>query len=119
MLLAVPLFSATRETVGFNTLARCDIQPFSTEVVALVETFADQATVSIKNLRLFRELQTMRKRDVAIAEVLGVINRSRDQEHSVTQSIDDPRHATVYAVTSVEPVHVLNAADGELYREVM
>ena len=55
-LLATPLM---REGVpiGAILIRRTEVRPFTTEQVALLETFADQAVIAIENVRLFSELQ--------------------------------------------------------------
>src|SRR5260370_1478956 len=55
-ILAVPLL---REAVpiGVILIRRTEIRPFSNKQIALLQTFADQAVISIENVRLFKDLE--------------------------------------------------------------
>jgi signal transduction histidine kinase/HAMP domain-containing protein len=55
-LLVTPLY---REGQPFGTilLRRKEVRPFSEREIALLQTFGDQATIAIENVRLFREIQ--------------------------------------------------------------
>src|SRR5207253_2786823 len=69
--------------VGLMAVWRTEVQPFTDEQVALLETFADQAVIAIENARLFQELNDSNtslkealERQTATAEVLQAISRS-------------------------------------------
>jgi class 3 adenylate cyclase len=55
--LIVPLL---RDGVGFGsmTLSRHDVKPFSSDEIALVETFAAQAAIAVENVRQFKALES-------------------------------------------------------------
>jgi PAS domain S-box-containing protein len=54
--LAVPLLRGDTE-IGFFTLLRVHVAPFSDKEIELATTFADQAVIAIENARLFDELR--------------------------------------------------------------
>jgi GAF domain-containing protein len=55
-ILAVPMFRGG-DLVGAMFLWKGEVQPFSAQQIALLETFADQAVIAIENARLFYELE--------------------------------------------------------------
>ncbi len=69
----VPLIHGT-EAIGLITLFRKEINPFSKDEIALVETFAAKAVIAMENVRQFKELQTRLAREAATREVLQVIS---------------------------------------------
>jgi GAF domain-containing protein len=64
-LLAVPLVKDER-LVGSIAVYRREVQPFTDQQTALVQTFADQAVIAIENVRLFKELEVA-NRELAAA----------------------------------------------------
>jgi GAF domain-containing protein len=92
-LLAVPLLR-DETALGAIAIWRRDVQPFSDQQIALVETFADQAVIAIENVRLFKELEA-RNRDLTEAleqqtstsEILRVISSSPTDVQPVFDTI--------------------------------
>jgi len=74
-LIGVPLTRGD-EIVGVLILRRSEPRPFTPEHIDLLETFADQASVAIENVRLFNETKEALETQTAIGDVLGVLSRS-------------------------------------------
>jgi GAF domain-containing protein len=115
--LAVPLM---REGVciGFITLQRHTVRPFTTKQIELVETFADQAVIAIENARLFDEVQARTgevqeslEYQTAISGVLNVISRSPAQIGPVLDAIA----ATAQHLCRSERVLIFQFADGRAH----
>ena len=77
--LAVPILKGA-DLLGVMILNRLEIRPFSDQQIALVETFADQATIAIENVRLLEELRER-------TEEVEKLNQHLEQR--VTDQVDE------------------------------
>jgi signal transduction histidine kinase len=80
--LAIPMLTAGK-LLGVIVIYRHEVQPFTHNQIALMETFADQAVIAIENAHLFEEVQARTReltesleQQTATADVLKVISRS-------------------------------------------
>jgi len=73
--LGVPILK-DEDVIGVLGLWRTSVRPFSDQQIALVSTFAHQASIAIENVRLFNETKEALERQTAISEVLASISRS-------------------------------------------
>ena len=85
-MLGVPLMSG-EEVLGTMSFWRTEPVPFADEHIAIVETFARQASVAIQNVRLLNETKSALERQTAISEILRVIARSPGDEKPVLETI--------------------------------
>ena len=92
-ILSVPLL---REgiAIGGIQLRRTEVQLFTDQKIALLQTFADQAVIAIENVRLFKELEARNRdlpvsldRQTATADVLRIIAQSPSQLQPVLDAI--------------------------------
>ena len=93
--LGVPLHEGGA-VVGIINLMRQEVRPFSEREIAIVQGFALQARVAIKNARLFNETREALERQTATSEILRVISRIADRraarvrEHRRNRQARDP-----------------------------
>jgi GAF domain-containing protein len=85
-LIGVPL-TRGEDIVGVLILRRSAPKPFTPEQRDLLETFADQASVAIENVRLFNETKEALVRQTATAEVLKTISRSAFNLQAVLDTV--------------------------------
>jgi len=77
------------QTIGTILLRRSTVRPFAPRQIELVETFAEQASIAIENVRLFNETKEALERQTAISEVLDAINSSAfDLERVLTTMLE-------------------------------
>ena len=92
-IIGVPLI-LEGEVIGVLDLARPTVGPFPQRQIELVETFADQAVIAIKNAKLFEQVQQRTAEieealeyQTATSEVLSVISRSPNELQPVLDVI--------------------------------
>jgi class 3 adenylate cyclase len=77
------------DIVGVLILRRHDPKPFTTDEIHLLETFADQASIAIENVRLFEETKEALEQQTAISEVLKVISGSAFDLKPILETITE------------------------------
>jgi two-component system NtrC family sensor kinase len=82
---------------GVLVIRRIEVQPFTSEQIALLETFADQAVIAIENVRLFTELQEKNK---ALADAHAQVTEALEQQTATS----DVLKVISGSPTDVQPV---------------
>ena len=100
--LSVPIVSAG-EPVGGISVGRAEPGLFPDSYVALLKTFADQATIAIANVRLFNETKESLEQQTAISEVLRVISSSPADVQPVLDAV------------TVRAANICDAMDANLF----
>ena len=102
-LIGVPL-KRGNEIVGVLILRRAEPNAFTPDQISLLETFADQASIAIENVRLFNETKEALERQTATSEILRVIAGSPTEVQPVLDAIAE------------SAARVCGATDAHVYR---
>jgi GAF domain-containing protein len=94
--LAVPLLRE-HEAIGALAIRRREVQPFTPQQIALVQTFADQAVIAIENVRLFTELQANNR---ALTQAHAQVSESLEQQTATAEIL----RVISSSPTDVQPV---------------
>ncbi len=70
---SVPL-TIDNEWIGQINLSRTEVRPFDEKQAAILQTFADQAAIAIRNAGLFNDLEEALQLQTATSEVLALIS---------------------------------------------
>jgi len=113
--------------VGMINLYRQEVKLFADNEIALVQAFAMQAQIAMKNARLFKETQEALEQQKASAEVLGVIGQSVSDVAPVFDKILESCQRLFNGVLVILSLvredgqvyhHTVNTFDPEIAREL-
>ncbi len=85
----VPLVDEAGQIVGVFALVRTVVRPFTDKQISLVQAFATQAQIAMRNARLMNETKEALERQTATADVLKVISGSMTSAQPVFERILD------------------------------
>jgi len=71
--------------IGAISIVRPEVRPFSESIIALIQTFADQAVIAIENSRLLTELQT---RTAELTRSVGQLTALSEISRAVSSTLD-------------------------------
>lgn len=73
--------------IGQINMSRTEVRPFDEKQAAILQTFADQAAIAIRNAGLFNDLEEALELQTATAEVLRLISEHPGNLETVLQGI--------------------------------
>jgi GAF domain-containing protein/CheY-like chemotaxis protein/anti-sigma regulatory factor (Ser/Thr protein kinase) len=85
-IVTVPMLQAER-VVGVIAVTRQELGGFAPEEIALLQTFAAQASIAVENARLFTEIHDRLEQQTAASEILQVISGSSTDVQPVFEAI--------------------------------
>jgi GAF domain-containing protein/CheY-like chemotaxis protein/HAMP domain-containing protein len=94
--------------IGVIIVGRSQVNPFTARQISLIETFADQAVISINNVSNFEQVQARTAEvtealeyQTATSDVLGIISRSPNELQPVLDAIAETADRLCKADTSI------------------
>src|SRR5262245_6328689 len=111
----VPMLRGS-DVLGVIAVSRTEPGPFSSDDIALLQTFADQAVIAIENVRLFTELQ---EKNDALAQAHSQVSESLEQQTATAEIL----RVISSSPTDIQPVldavaenaaHICAAADAHI-----
>jgi signal transduction histidine kinase len=94
--LSVPLLREN-EAIGALTIRRREVQPFTAQQIALLQTFADQAVIAIENARLLSELH---QKNEALTRAHAQVTEALEQQTATSEIL----RVISASPTDVQPV---------------
>jgi GAF domain-containing protein len=82
--LGVPMLRG-EDILGVIILYKVEVQPFTDQEIALLQTFADQAVIAIENVRLFKELQA---RTAELTRSVGELTALGEVSQALSSTLD-------------------------------
>ena len=75
------------EWIGQINMSRTEVRPFDEKQAAILQTFADQAAIAIRNAGLFNDLEEALQLQTATSEVLALISEHPGDLTTVLEGI--------------------------------
>ena len=108
----VALFSKA-EWIGNINIVRPEVRPFDDADLAVLQAFADQASLAVSNARLFNDLDAALERQTAMTDVLDAVSTARDDLQPVFDAVTRQAHRLCGGATAALFLH-----DGDVLRAV-
>ena len=108
----VALFSEA-EWIGNINIVRPEVRPFDDADLAVLQAFADQASLAVSNARLFNDLDAALERQTAMTDVLDAVSTARDDLQPVFDAVTRQAHRLCGGATAA-----LFLRDGDVLRAV-